>query len=318
MCIRDSLSVVPQFEDILGAKSLLHEPAVLNHKQLIENPVYQNLFASFKEIETTQELVAQPQLLHATLQQIAAKMGMPIDAIRETLGHIAREQGEALASRLFIHMRNLRPARGEPGVQGPPGPPGPPGAPGAAVRGERGERGERGPPGPAGAPGAPGAPGGGAPGGGPPPPGGWMGAQQRAERFTIHTPREPRGIGVDPADDPRLIAFREMLRKKNPVLMARDRFDDRHRTIARLREAQIEEEHRARERLLWTMRNRASQEWRQQHRARGDMAQTIAGMRADSPDSLADVSRYFDNLPDDDAQVAVSYNHLTPPTNRAG
>jgi hypothetical protein len=144
--------------------------------------------------------------------------------------------------------------------------------------------------------------------------GGWMGAQQRAERFTIHTPREPRGIGVDPADDPRLIAFREMLRKKNPVLMARDRFDDRHRTMARLREAQIEEEHRARERLLWTMRNRASQEWRQQHRARGDIAQTIAGMRADSPDSLADVSRYFDNLPDDDAQVVHGPSAAAPRT----
>ena len=139
-----------------------------------------------------------------------------------------------------------------------------------------------------------------------------MGTQQRAERFTIHTPREPRGIGVDPADDPRLIAFREMLRKKNPVLMARDRFDDRHRTMARLREAQIEEEHRARERLLWTMRNRASQEWRQQHRARGDIAQTIAGMRADSPDSLADVSRYFDNLPDADAQVVHGPSAAAP------
>jgi hypothetical protein len=117
-----------------------------------------------------------------------------------------------------------------------------------------------------------------------------------------------------PADDPRLIAFREMLRKKNPVLMARDRFDDRHRTMARLREAQIEEEHRARERLLWTMRNRASQEWRQQHRARGDIAQTIAGMRADSPDSLADVSRYFDNLPDDDAQVVHGPSAAAPRT----
>ena len=64
-----------------------------------------------------------------------------------------------------------------------------------------------------------------------------MGAQQRAEpeRFTIHTPREPLGIGVDPSDDPRLIAFREMLRKRNPVLMARDRFEDRHRMMARFR-----------------------------------------------------------------------------------
>ena len=119
-------SVVPQFEDMLGTKTVLHEPAVLKHTQLIENPAYQNLFASFKETETTQELIAQQQLLHATLQQISANMGMPIDAIRETLGHGAREQGEAMASRLFIHMRNLRPERGEPGVQGPPGPPGPP------------------------------------------------------------------------------------------------------------------------------------------------------------------------------------------------
>ena len=48
------LSVVTQFEDMLGTKTVLHEPAVLKHTQLIENPVYQNLFASSKEIETTQ------------------------------------------------------------------------------------------------------------------------------------------------------------------------------------------------------------------------------------------------------------------------
>ena len=145
-----------------------------------------------------------------------------------------------------------------------------------------------------------------------------MGAQQRAqpEQYTIHTPREPRGIGVDPSDGQRLIALREMLRKKNPVLMTRDRFDDRHRMMARFREAQIEEEHRARERLLWTMRNRASQEWRQQHTGRGDIAQTIAGMRADSPDSLADVNRYFDNLPDEDAQVVHGPSAAAPPRRR--
>ena len=89
-------SVVPQFEDMLETKTVLFEPAVLKRTQLIENPAYQNLFASFKEIETTQELIAQQQLLHATLKQIAANMGMQI---RETLGHIAREQGEAMASR---------------------------------------------------------------------------------------------------------------------------------------------------------------------------------------------------------------------------
>ena len=50
-----------------------------------------------------------------------------------------------------------------------------------------------------------------------------MGARQRAQEYTIHTPREPRGIGVDPSDGQRLIALREMLRKKNPVLMTRDR-----------------------------------------------------------------------------------------------
>ena len=128
-----------------------------------------------------------------------------------------------------------------------------------------------------------------------------MGAQQRAQpqQDNTSTPREPRGIGVDPSDDPRLIAFREMLRKKNPVLMTRDRFDDRHRMMARFREAQIEEEHRARERLLWTMQNRAAQEWKQQHRGGGDIAQTIAG----GDDDFDDVNRYFDNLPDEDAQV---------------
>ena len=47
---------MPQFEDMIGQKTVLHEPAVLKHTQLIESPLYQNLFASFKEIETTQEL----------------------------------------------------------------------------------------------------------------------------------------------------------------------------------------------------------------------------------------------------------------------
>ena len=86
-----------------------------------------------------------------------------------------------------------------------------------------------------------------------------MGAQQRAqpEQYRIYTPREPRAIGVDPSDGQRLIALSEVLREKNPALMTRDRFDERHRMMARFREAQIEEEHRARERLLWTVRNRA-------------------------------------------------------------
>ena len=64
------------------------------------------------------------------------------------------------------------------------------------------------------------------------------------------------------------------------------------------------------------MRNRASQEWRQQHTGRGDIAQTIAGMRADSPDSLADVNRHFDNLPDDDAQVVHGPSAAAPPPPR--
>ena len=133
------LSVVPQLEDMLGMRTALHGPALLKHTRLIENPACQNLSASFKEIETTQELIDQQQHLHAMLQHVAENMGMPIDAIRETLGHVAREQGEAKASRLFLHMCTMRPESGEPAPAG--GPPDQLGAPGGErVRGrERGK-----------------------------------------------------------------------------------------------------------------------------------------------------------------------------------
>ncbi len=323
--IGPGLHVVPQFEDMLQNKTTLHEPHALKHTEIMESPAYQNLYAHFKSIETTQELLAQQQLLHATLTQIAANINMPVDVIRETLGQVAREQGEAMASRLFVHMRNMR--EREVGAQGPPGPPGPPGMPGAAgLRGERGPAGEAGPagrdgpagpPGPRGPPGGPAASGfvppprrrdgnpdepyaplgrGGPP---PPPPGGWMGAQQRAQqqaqpqRFTIHTPREPRGIGVNPSDDPQLIAFREMLRKKNPRAFMDNRFDDRHTANAFAIEQQAKERQEEREKLLWLHRNRVASAWSQQHRGTGDVAQVIADSSR-REDSVDFVSRYFD------------------------
>ena len=324
--IGPGLHVVPRFEDMLQNKTTLHEPHALTHTDIMESPAYQNLYSHFKSIETTQELLAQQQLLHATLTQIAANINMPVDVIRETLGQVAREQGEAMASRLFIHMRNMRGER-EVGAQGPPGPPGPPGMPGAAgLRGERGPAGEAGPAGPCGAAGPPGPrgpPGAAAASAGfvppprrrdgnpdepyapmgrggpppPPPPGGWMGAQQRAqpERFTIHTPREPRGIGVDPSDGARLIALREMLRKKNPRAAMDNRFDDRHTANAFAIEQQAKERQEEREKLMWLQRNKVSQAWRQQHSGTGDVAQVIADSSR-REDSLDAVSRYFDEF----------------------
>ena len=122
-----------------------------------------------------------------------------------------------------------------------------------------------------------------------------MGAQQRAQpqRFTIHTPREPRGIGVDPADDPRLTAFREMLRKKNPKAFMQNRFDDRHTANAFAIEQQAKERQEEREKLLWQQRNKVASAWRQQHRGTGDVAQVIADSSR-REDSLDAVSRYFD------------------------
>jgi hypothetical protein len=71
---------------MLQNKTTLHEPHALKHTEIMESPAYQNLYAHFKSIETTQELLAQQQLLHATLTQIAANINMPVDVIRETLG----------------------------------------------------------------------------------------------------------------------------------------------------------------------------------------------------------------------------------------
>ena len=122
-----------------------------------------------------------------------------------------------------------------------------------------------------------------------------MGAQQRAQpqRFTTHTPREPRGIGVDPADDPRLTAFREMLRKKNPKAFMQNRFDDRHTANAFAIEQQAKERQEEREKLLGQQRNKVASAWRQQHRGTGDVAQVIADSSR-REDSLDAVSRYFD------------------------
>ena len=124
-----------------------------------------------------------------------------------------------------------------------------------------------------------------------------MGAQQRAQpqRFTIHTPREPRGIGVDPADDPRLTAFREMLRKKNPKAFMQNRFDDRHTANAFAIEQQAKERQEEREKLLWQQRSKVASAWRQQHSGTGDVAQVIADSSR-REDSLDAVSRYFDEF----------------------
>ena len=116
-----------------------------------------------------------------------------------------------------------------------------------------------------------------------------MGAQQRAQPqpFTTHTPREPRGIGVDPADDPQLIAFREM------QASMQNRSDDRHTANAFAIEQQANERQEEREKLLWQQRSKVASAWRQQHSGTGDVAQVMAdsSMREDSLDA---VSRYFD------------------------
>ena len=75
--IGPGLAVVPTFEDMIGKPAVKTPPPALKYSDLMDNPLYQSLFNSFRSIEATQELFAQKQLLNVTITQAAANMGCP-------------------------------------------------------------------------------------------------------------------------------------------------------------------------------------------------------------------------------------------------
>ena len=75
------LAQVPTFEDMLGKPAVTAMPPARKYSDLMDNPLYQSLFNSFRAIETTQGLVAQKQLLSVTITQAAANTGMSADMI---------------------------------------------------------------------------------------------------------------------------------------------------------------------------------------------------------------------------------------------
>ena len=101
---------VPTFEDMLGKPAVTTMPPVRKYSELMDSPVYQSLFSSFRNIETAQELIAQKQLLNVTITQAAANMGMSADMIKELISATADRHGDAMASRLFLHMRGMHTA----------------------------------------------------------------------------------------------------------------------------------------------------------------------------------------------------------------
>ena len=88
--IGPGLAVVPTFEDMIGnPPAVKTAPPPLKYSDIMDNPLYQSLFNSFRTIETTQELVAQKQLLNVTITQAAANMGMSADMIKELIATTA-------------------------------------------------------------------------------------------------------------------------------------------------------------------------------------------------------------------------------------
>ncbi|MGV2340400.1 MAG UNVERIFIED_CONTAM: hypothetical protein LVR18_42570 [Planctomycetaceae bacterium] len=72
--IGPGLAVVPTFEDMIGnPPAVKTAPPPLKYSDIMDNPLYQSLFNSFRTIETTQELVAQKQLLNVTIPQAAIR-----------------------------------------------------------------------------------------------------------------------------------------------------------------------------------------------------------------------------------------------------
>ena len=120
--IGPGLAQVPTFEDMLGKPAVTKRPPLRKYSELMDNPLYQSLFNSFRNIETAQELVAQKQLLNVTITQAAANMGMSADMIKELISATADRYGDAMASRLFLHMRGMHTAASSGGGGPPPAP----------------------------------------------------------------------------------------------------------------------------------------------------------------------------------------------------
>ena len=121
--IGPGLAVVPTFEDMLGNPPAVQKPLpALKYIDIMENPLYQSLFNSFRTIETSQELIAQKQLLNVTITTAAANMGMSADMVKELISTTADRYGDAMANRLFLHMRGLHTAAASSGGGPPPAP----------------------------------------------------------------------------------------------------------------------------------------------------------------------------------------------------
>ena len=56
--IGPGLAQVPTFEDMLGKPAVATMPPARKYSDIMDNPLCQNLFNSFRNIETAQELVA--------------------------------------------------------------------------------------------------------------------------------------------------------------------------------------------------------------------------------------------------------------------
>ena len=116
--------MVPSFDEMLDRKPLpIPSLPELRSTQMRESLVYQNLFDSFRSIETAQELLTQKQILQATLATISTNVNVPITMIQETLRTVARQQGEEAASRLFVHLQRQPDVEMTAGAGGPPPPP---------------------------------------------------------------------------------------------------------------------------------------------------------------------------------------------------
>ena len=119
--------MVPSFDEMLGQKPLpISSLPALRNTEMRESLAYQNLFDSFRTIETSQELLSQKQLLQATLASISTNVNILITMIQETLRTVARQQGEEAASRLFVHRQRQPDVDMTAGSGGGP-PPQPPG-----------------------------------------------------------------------------------------------------------------------------------------------------------------------------------------------
>ena len=153
-----------------------------------------------------------------------------------------------------------------------------------------------------------------------------MGAQQRAQQYSMYTPR-----GTSPSRSEswlrrRMENIENHPQARLPGFARRYLFNvdthpripvtNRHRELAEIEEALQKESHVRRGEMVLERRRRLAEQWRQQHSGGGSAAQQVAAAaqpEEDFEDVFETVNKYFRDLPDEDEVPATQSSGRRPP-----